>query len=367
MKIFGVYLILLAFPLLAQSKPYEEQEIIQIISKEKEKHNLKAVVFGVWQDNKLVASGALGDSMTGVPATKDMHFRIGGITETFLTTLLLQLVDAGKISLDDKLSKWLPELPNADLVSLKMLADSTSGYPDYEQSTDFQKAFIQDVFKEWTTKELLDYAFASPPQFKPGTEWRYSHTNYVILGDVLEKITQQPMQQLLQEKIFNKIGLKNTNISITPEIGCPVLHAYSTDRGIYEDSTYWSPSWTSFSGMMTSTIEDLGKWINAFGTGVLLSKESHKIQITPTSAKKDSASPSFGLGFAIINSWFVQNPRFGGYAGVFAYHPSKKLGIVIFNTLNPENSPETHYSQIIATELVKKLTPDALIEEKKTP
>lgn len=162
-----------------------------------------------------------------------------------------------------------------------------------------------------------------------------------------------------------KLGLKNTNLSITPEIGYPALHAYSTDREIYEDSTYWSPSWTSFSGMMTSNIEDLGKWINAFGTGALLSKESHKIQVTPTSAKKDNASPSFGLGFAIINSWFVQNPRFGGYAGVFAYNPSKKLGIIIFNTLNPENSPETHYSQIIATELVKKLTPDDLLEKKK--
>src|SRR5438445_10269519 len=71
----------------------KEKEIIQIISQEKEKHNLKAIIFGIWQDNKLVTSGALGDSMTGVPATKDMHFRIGGITEMFLTTLLLQLVD----------------------------------------------------------------------------------------------------------------------------------------------------------------------------------------------------------------------------------------------------------------------------------
>lgn len=339
----------------------QEKEIISLISQEKEKHNLKAVVFGIWKNNKLITSGALGESMEGTPATTDMHFRIGAVTETMLTTLLLQLVDEGKVKLDDPISQWRPELPNANLVTLKMLANSTSGYPDFEKSEEFEKDFHKNVFKQWTTKELLDYAFKSPPLFEPGTQWSYSHTNFMILGDILEKITHQSIPQLFQGRIFNKLGLNHTEASLTPMLKHPVLHAYTSERGIYEDSTYWSPSWTSFSGLVSSNMEDLGKWIHAFGTGTLLSKESYQIMHTPVSIKKGDRERGFALGFVVLNSWFVQIPRFGGYSGYFAYLPEKKLGIVIFNTLNPQNSTEVNYSQMIVTELIENLTPDHLL------
>lgn len=389
----GIFLITLFFsnPVLAQSEKKEisdeikeastnhtqEKEIIQIISQQKEKYDLKSVIFGVWQDNKLIASGALGESMEGVPATKEMHFRIGGVTETMVPTILLQLVDEGKVKLDDPISKWAPDLPNADRVTLRMLANSTTGYPDYERSTDFEKAFHKDVFKHWTTKELLNYAFAKPPLFEPGARWDYAHTNFVVLGYVLEKITQKPIAQLLQERIFDKLDLKKTTSSLLPALPEPVLHAYTSERGKYEESTYWSPSWVSFSGLVSSNIEDLGKWINAFGSGVLLSKESYQAMMTPVIIKKEHLEKAlghktrllkdvnpelgFGLGFGILDSWLIQNPAFGGYSGFFAYLPSKKLGIIVYNTLNAQNSTQDNYSQFIVEELAKKLTPDALI------
>jgi CubicO group peptidase (beta-lactamase class C family) len=130
---------------------------------------------------------------------------------------------------------------------------------------------------------------------------------------------------------------------------------------MYEESTYWSPSWVSYSGLVMSNIEDLGKWINAFGTGALLSKESYQAMMTPVRIKKDTPNMGFGLGFAILNSWLIQDPKFGGYSGFFAYLPSQKLSIIVFNTLNSKDSPDNNYSKNIVGELIKKIEPNYLI------
>jgi CubicO group peptidase (beta-lactamase class C family) len=108
--------------------------IVAIARAAMKQHDLHAVILGMWIDKKEVVKAALGQSMTGVPATTHMHFRIGSIAIAYLTTLLLQLVDQKRVSLDDKLSKWLPSLPHADSITLGMLAESRSGYPDYEKS-----------------------------------------------------------------------------------------------------------------------------------------------------------------------------------------------------------------------------------------
>jgi CubicO group peptidase (beta-lactamase class C family) len=97
----------------------------------KERYGLRSVLYGVWVNGGRLASGALGESRPGVAATRADHFRIGNTTESFTTTLLLQLVDQGRVRLDDPVSNWFPSLPGADQVTLGMLAASISGYPDY--------------------------------------------------------------------------------------------------------------------------------------------------------------------------------------------------------------------------------------------
>jgi CubicO group peptidase (beta-lactamase class C family) len=104
-----------------------------------EKAGNKAVVFGMWVDDREILTTALGHSMTTVPATTDMHYRIGGIAETFMSTLLLMLVEQGRISLDDKISRWFPNLLAADQVTVRMLVTNTAGYIDYVTVDDFLK------------------------------------------------------------------------------------------------------------------------------------------------------------------------------------------------------------------------------------
>ena len=107
--------------------------------------------------------------MTGVPATTAMHFRNGAVAFSYLGTLLMEFVDEHKVKLDDTIDRWMPTLPEANKVTLKMLANQTSGYPDYEADPKWVAAFIADPFHIWTFDERMKYAFSRPVQFDPGT------------------------------------------------------------------------------------------------------------------------------------------------------------------------------------------------------
>ena len=124
--------------------------------------------------------------MTGVPATPDMHFRNGAVAIAYLGVVTLQLQEKGILSLDDRLSKWFPDYPRADRVTLAMLLNGTSGYADYVNLKVLP--FYQDPFRSWQPDELIDIGLKQPMICEPGT--CFSHTNFVILGKVLEKVNR---------------------------------------------------------------------------------------------------------------------------------------------------------------------------------
>ena len=152
--------------------------------------------------------------MTGVPATPDMHFRNGAMAFTYMSTMLMELVDQSKVKLDDKLSKFLPDLPDADRITLKNLANMTSGYADYVYQPEVLHGVNLDPFRQWTPggahpDRHLDADDVSSPAPTGATR----HTNYVILGRVLEKITGMPLADAMQKYIFGPMDLKQTRAS----------------------------------------------------------------------------------------------------------------------------------------------------------
>ena len=165
----------------------------------------------------------------------------------------------------------------------------------------------------------------------------------------------------MQEQILAPLGLHDTDSPSTPDIRPPVLHAFDSERGLYEESTYWNPSWTLARGaIMTSNIYDVGKSAIAIGTGALLSPQSHREQIFPRSLVSRPNRPKvyFGMGVVILaGSWIVQTPLFGGYQGIMAYLPSKKIAIAITSTLGEKSSPSTNYSTLIFQQIGKYLAP----------
>lgn len=322
--------------------------------------HLRAVLVRVTVDGKEVLTRADGESMTGVPATTTMHFRNGAVAISYVATLLLRLVDEKKVALSDKLSRWLPEVPHSDQVTLGQLAQMTSGYVDYVIGNGPMNAELyRNPFRQWTTHELLSYAVDKPLLYEPGTNWNYAHTNYVLLGLALEKATGQAMPTLLSQKVLDPLGLKNTSNSFTPNIPDPVLHAFSSERraalGIpagtpfYEESTFWNPSWTITHGaIQTTDIYDLAATAEGIGSGRLLSHESYQRMISPQLRGKTTALSgcatcavqndvyTYGLGIVVSGSWLLQNPLFSGYAAVEGYLPSRKIAIAVAVTYDQD-------------------------------
>ena len=315
--------------------------------------HLKAVLVRVTVGGDEVLTDAFGESMTGVPASTAMHFRNGAVAISYVATLLLRLVDQNRVALDDRLAKWLPEVPNADRVTLGQLAQMTSGYPDYVLgNAEFEAAFLADPFRQWTPEQLLGFAVHRPLLYPPGTNWNYAHTNYLLLGLALEKATGKDMPTLLREEVLAPLGLNDTTNSFTPEIPQPVLHAFSSERrqalgvppgrSFYEDSTFWNPSWTITHGaVQTTTIHDLEATAAGLGSGRLLSRESYQSMISPRLRGRTHAQPgcptcgpqtdfyTYGMGVVISGDWLLQNPMFGGYAAIEAYLPADKIAIAI--------------------------------------
>lgn len=335
-------------------------EVMRAVRDTMASEHLKAVIVRVTVDGQEVVTEAVGESMTGVPAGTNMHFRNGAVAISYVSTLLLRLVDEQKVSLDDKLSKFLPEIPHADRVTLGQLAQMTSGYVDYViGNTKMNDALYADPFRRWTVHELLQYAVQQPLLYEPGTNWNYAHTNYVLLGLALEKATGEHMPKLLSDKVLRPLGLTNTVNSLTPEIPAPALHAFTSERRaflkipagtpFYEESTFWDPSWTITHGaIQTTDIYDMEATAAGVGSGRLLSEDSYKSMVSTDLRGKTRKQPgcttcdemndgyTYGLGIVISGNWLLQNPLMSGYSAVEAYLPSQQIAIAVAATYLPE-------------------------------
>ncbi len=336
------------------------EAVMRIVRDAVTQSHLNTVIVRVTVDGKEVLTEAVGESMTGVPATPAMHFRNGAVAISYVSTLLLKLAEDSKLSLDDKLSTWLPDVPHSNQVTLRQLAQMTSGYVDYViGNAAMNDALFADPFRAWTTDDLLQYATSEPLLYEPGTNWNYAHTNYILLGLALEKATGEKMSDLLSDKVLSPLGLTNTVASQTAEIPSPVLHAFSSERRqalhipaktpFYEESTFWNPSWTITHGaVQTSNIYDLEATAVGIGSGKLLRPESYEQMVSTELRGKTRAQPgcntcmemtegyTYGLGVVISGDWLLQNPMFGGYAAVEAYLPDQKIAIAVATTFAPE-------------------------------
>ncbi|MFJ9338214.1 serine hydrolase domain-containing protein [Streptomyces sp. NPDC101733] len=324
------------------------------------KYALTASMAEVWIDGKRVWSTAAGESMTGVPATTDMHFRTGAVAIPYLTTALLRLVDEGRVSLDDKLSTWRPELPHADEITVRMLASTTSGYADYVTDPKFDAALYANPFRQWTAPELVRLSVSKPLVKPPGSGFVYSHANWVLLGDVISRVAKKPLERVVREDVFAPMGLTQSAVPATAEIPAPVLHGFDNERGVFEDSTYWNPSWTLAPGAVTTgTLGDMAKSFTSIGQGKLLSPKSHAEQLKPVSAV--SPTVSYSLGLAVANSWILQNPSFAGYEGAVAYLPSRKLAIATVATQGKGSTVQNAATEVLR-EIAVHLAPEKPFE-----
>lgn len=322
-------------------------------------HDLRALIVRVTRGGQEVYTGAVGESMAGVPATTDMHVFNGAVAYTYLGQLLVMLAQEGALGLDDTLGQYLPGLPSADRITLRMLANSTSGYADYVYTPEVLKSTTITPYRQFGTDELIAIGTSAPMMFEPGTNWGYSHTNYAILGKVLAMAGGQPLEELMVEYIVEPLGLASTAPTLTTDVPPPVLHTWTserradlqipTDLPFYEDSTFWNASWTTPTGaLMTTDVTDLARTAEAVGSGELVTPALHDAQTgralaglgerterCPVCAPL-TESRSYGFALVLLGDWMTQTKSFGGSGASIGYLPADDLAIAVITTLTPE-------------------------------
>jgi D-alanyl-D-alanine carboxypeptidase len=287
---------------------------------------------------------ALGvaDRASGDPMTPEVHHRIGSITKTFTATLLLQAADKGLLSLDDTIDQYIKGAPNGDKITLRQMADMTSGIASYTEDEQWVKEWLSDPTRVWAPEELARIGIKESPLFDPGSEWFYSNTNYVLLGLVLEKVTGKPIGELYRMEIIEPLDLRETSFpygnSALPE---PYDHGYtlqgrsSGQKPI--DSTHWSPSEAWTAGEMISTVDDLLVYGRALGTGRGLlppEQQSERLDsfvsdVPPLNKPPLKGDLAYGIGLGKDHGWIGHNGEIPGYNTYLFYHPDLDAVVVV--------------------------------------
>ncbi len=305
----------------------------------------------------------VGDTATGVPMLVDDHTRIGSVTKTFTGTAILQLVDQGKIRLTDPISRYIDGVPSGDVITLDLLGRMRSGLPDYTETD----TFLPRVYSELPTspdafattpQELVDAAFTQPMEFAPGTQYKYSNTNTVLLGMVITKVTGLSVGDYFWQNIFGPLGLASTSYPPNGLMPVPYAHGYNkSPEGETFDATLWNPSWADAAGKIVSNIADMSAWAAALGRGTLLRPDTQAQRVS----KGSEAAPGVNYDFAIfdVQGWVGHNGDIPGYATVLVYLPEQDASLVVFAN---SDIPEMNSAGQIAYDVTSLATPGNLYQ-----
>lgn len=319
-----------------------KRQLLAIVKETKSDARLQAVVARVDVGGKTLLRRGFGQSETGVPARPRMNFRIGSMTIPVLTTLVYQLREEGRLRLSDPVSRWLPELPGGSRVTVRNLMNNTSGYLDWIQgSPEFEDRVLADPFRLWTDQELLSTALKRGAACDPGTCFSYAHTNFLILARVVRQVLRRgTLVAQLRKRVLRPLGI-DLHFSRLAPIPAPALAAYTTDRGLYEQSTGWSPSWGLGNGMLaTADIDDVAR----ISTGVLAGRTLGKWARRDIARQygpdlvKGKPGTYFAQGLIVVNGWRRQNPFFNGYMGNVALFPSRGITVALVATRGPNTT-----------------------------
>lgn len=285
----------------------------------------------------------------------NLKFRIGSVTKTFTATMILQLVQEGRLSLDQTLEAVLPGtgVANANQITIRQMLNHTSGIFDYAQAQNpnFLAGLLADPLKKWRPEDLIAVANANAPYFDPGKDFHYSNTNYVLFGLMVEKLTGRSYGQELSSRILVPLGMVNTSVPETPEMPAGSTHGYTYDNGNWLDTTRFDPSWGFGTGSLISNSEDLLIWLDALIQGTLLDQQRKADMFTFVDINADV---KYGLGLEnqIGAVGHTGDFVYGGQAAV--YHINGWRFVVLTNS-SPTTDTAVFGSEYIAFKTMKSL------------
>jgi D-alanyl-D-alanine carboxypeptidase len=317
--------------------------------------SIPGAIVAIWGPaGDYVRAFGVADKATQAPMQTDFYSRIGSLTKTFTVTAVLQLVDQGKLALNDPITKYIAGVPSGDKITLRELAQMQSGLITFDDVEQFVNSVLADPHQSFTAAQLLGYAQDKPLQFPPGTQYQYSNTNTVLLGLVVEKQSGQSLPDYIREHILAPLKLTHTSFPTTAAFPDPHPQGYTAPQGAELTATDWNPSWAWGAGNMISTLEDMRIWAHALATGPLLTPETQRQRLDTTVPMNPEKSAFYGLGIFNAGGWIGHSGSIFGYQTVALYLPQTQTTLAFFiNTDTPHQASTT-----LASAITSVISPD---------
>jgi D-alanyl-D-alanine carboxypeptidase len=324
------------------------------------KSPVPGLLIGVWdsQGNAYVHGFGYADVATKRTMSAADHFRIGSNTKTFVVGVLLQLVDEGKLSLDDPLSRFSlgVTVPNAQNITVRELCDMRSGLFEAYSTPQVNKM----TFKVGTTydpRTFIRWAVEQKPYFAPNKGYKYSNTNYLLLGLIVESLTHDTVGDQITKRIIQPFGLTHTSYPTDEAMPDPWAHGYALDKQKnWEDVSNTVPvSLMGAAGCMISDMADIRTWIIAYVTGKVSKPATYKqlMNAIPTG----DGNLSFGLALGESAGWYGYTGGLPGYNTADYYFPANRTFVVAWVPLQSDK-PQPGVANTIFHDIAKVMTPN---------
>lgn len=298
--------------------------------------------------------------------TVDDHVRIGSNTKTMTGTVVLQLVEEGKLRLDDPVSKYRPDVKD-HAITIAHLLSMRSGLYNYSESLEVNRALDEDPGRAWQPEELIAIGLSRPALFAPGAAYAYSNTNTVLLGRIVEQITGRPLADEMKARIFDKLDLTRTALPSISDASIPSPHprgyqfgtnvdtiesmALSPDAQararagtlLPHDATTMNPSWGWAAGAAISTAPELGRYARALATGELLGPAMHEQRLASVTPNEPSNPETalYGLGIGKLGPMFGHTGELPGFNTFMGHDPVQDVTLIVWTPLDaaPDGKP----------------------------
>lgn len=366
-KIKGLTIVMCFLSIVAIKAQSLETTVDQLLSEKYASGDPGATAL-ISKDGKVIYRKAFGTANLelDVPMKPEHVFELGSITKQFTSVSILMLVEQGKLNLQDDITKFIPDYPtHGKKISVHQLLNHTSGIKSYTAMESFRELARTDM----SPTELIDVFKNEPMDFDPGEAYAYNNSAYIILGHIIEVISEMSYGDFVEQHIFKKLGMKNSYYGSMPKVIKNRASGYQPTENGYRNAEYLSLTLPYAAGSLMSCVDDMLLWSQAIHNNTLISEKSKQLAFT-NGTLNDGSAINYGYGFSVNEINDVPTIEHGG--GIFgyetygAYVPSENVYVIVLTNRNG-NGPSDVTVKIAAHAIGKPFptnTSVAVSEEK---